>query len=248
VARRATVVKRERAKATYTLLLDAGDALQGDRWLARQSQGKIVIEAMNLMGYDAMVLGGRDLQLGPELLRQRMAEATFPILSANVELDGQLFAQPYVIKEMDGHRVAIIGLTGEAPKAAHGFQIRDPLETAQQLVAELRPQADIIILLVHVGQEVEQQLQQEVEGIDVIVGGGARPQAFKALWDEATGVLILPSEWPSPGRAGQYIGVARLSFDGSGRLTSYKSQMVILTPDIADDPELVALLQRYKRQ
>ena len=241
------MVKQERAKAAHVLLLDAGDTLQGDRLLAKQSQGKIVIEAMNLIGYDAMVLGERDLQLGPETLRQRMAEAAFPLLSANVELEGKLFAQPYVIKEMDGHRIAIIGLTGVVPEAAHGFQVRDPLETARQLVSQLRPQADIIIILAHVGQEVEQRLR-EIQGIDVIVGGSVRRIVSSALWDEGNGVLILPSERPSRGHAGRQIGVARLSFDGSGRLLDYESQMIALTPDFADDPELIALLQRYKQQ
>jgi len=230
------------------LLLDAGDTLISDRWLAKQSQGKIVIEAMNLMGYDAMALGERDLQLGPKTLRQRMADAAFPFLSANVELKGKLFAEPYVIKEIDGHRIAIIGLTGVIPDAAHGFQVRDPLETAQRLVAELRPQADIIILLAHVGQEMEQRLKEEVEGIDVIVGGSALPRPGQAVWDETAGVLILPSERPSPGHAGRFIGVARLNFDSHGRLVNYESQMVVLSPNVADDPELIALLQRYKQQ
>lgn len=247
MARRATLVKQERAAAAHVLLLDAGDSLNSNQWPAQQSQGKAVVEAMNLMGYDAMALGEGDLQLGPEVLRQRMADATFPFLSANVEWEGELFAQPYVIKGMDGHRVAIIGLTGMVSNAMYGFQVGDPLAAAQKVVAELRPQADIIILLVHVGQAMEQRLLHEVAGIDVIVGG-TQPRTASALWDESARVLILPSEHPSPGHAGRLIGVARLSFDGAGRLTGHQSQMVSLTPDFADDLEQMMLLQRYKQQ
>ena len=245
MARRATLVQQERAAAATVLLLDAGDTLNSDQWPAQQSQGKAVVEAMNLMGYDAMALGEGDLQLGPEVLRQRMADAAFPVLSANVELEGELFAEPYVIKDVGEHRVAIIGLTGMMPSPVHGFQVGDPLAAAQAVVAELGSQADIIILLVHVGQAMEQRLQQEIEGIDVIVGG-TQPRTPSALWDETTGVLILPSEQPSPGHAGRLIGLARLDFDGSGRLTSHESQMVSLTPDFADDLEQMILLQSYK--
>jgi len=248
VARRATLVKQERATTAHVLLLDAGDSLNSNQWPSQQSQGKSVVEAMNLMGYDAMALGEGDLQLGAEVLRQRMADATFPFLSANVEWEGELFAQPYVIKEMNGRQVAIIGLTGMVSNAMHGFQVGDPLAAAQAVVAGLRAQTDvIIILLVHVGQAMEQQLLREVEGIDVIVGG-TQPRTARALWDESAGVLILPSEQPSPGHAGRLIGVARLSFDGSGRLTGHESQMVSLMPDFADDLELMILLQRYKQQ
>jgi 5'-nucleotidase len=247
VARRATVVKQERAAVAHVLLLDAGDTLSSDRPLARQSQGKVVIEAMNLMGYDAMALGERDLQLGPQVLRQRLAEATFPFLAANLELEGELLVEPYAIREAGGHRVAIIGLTGMIPNPLHGFEVRDPLGTAQILVDELRPQADIIVLLVHVGQEMEQRLKQEIQGIDIIVGGSGQPRTSSALWDQAAGVLILPSEQPSPGHAGRLMGLARLNFDGSGRLTSHESQMISLRPDIADDPDVTLLVERYRQ-
>ena len=106
------MVKQERQASSHLLLLDAGDSLFGDRLLGQQTQGKGVVEAMNLLGYDAMALGGGDMRLGLDTLRQRMAEAEFPFISANVVLSGTetLFTEPYTIKEMGDHKVAIIGL------------------------------------------------------------------------------------------------------------------------------------------
>ena len=248
MARRATVVQKERETSANVLLLDAGNTLTGDRILALESKGRIVVEAMNLMRYDAMALGEQDLQLGPSELRERMAEATFPFLSANVDLEGALFAQPYVIKELGGHQVAIVGLTGPSAGEMHGFQVRDPLKTALELVPQLQSKADIIILLAHVGQAVEEQMQQNVAGIDVIVGGATQGRTSIAIWDESLGVLILPSEQASPGHTGRLLGMASLNFDSAGRLASHSSGMISLTPDFADDPDQVALIQRYQQQ
>jgi len=74
----------------------------------------VIVEAMNLMGYDVMALGEVDLQLGEDALRQRIAEAQFAVLSANVivQSTGELFAKPYVIMERGGRRIGIVGLTG----------------------------------------------------------------------------------------------------------------------------------------
>jgi len=241
-------VLKERETSANVLLLDAGNTLSGDRLLALESKGKIVVEAMNLMAYDAMVLGEKDLQLGPSELRERMAEATVPFRSANVELEGGLFAQPYVIRELGGHQVAIAGLTGPPADELHGFRVRDPLETARDLVPQLQSVADIIILLTHVGPAVEEQMRQSIAGIDLIVGGASQGRTSTAVWDETTGVLILPSESASRGHTGRLLGMAALNFDSAGRLTSHSSGMVSLTPDFADDPDQVALVQRYQQQ
>jgi 5'-nucleotidase/UDP-sugar diphosphatase len=79
-----------------------------------RTQGKVIAEAMNLIGYDAMTLGEVDLQLGEEILRQRIAESQFPVLSANVTVasTGSLFAKAYVVLEVGGRKVGVIGLTG----------------------------------------------------------------------------------------------------------------------------------------
>ena len=88
VARRATTINQEKKKNPYTLVLDAGDSLVGDQDPALKTQGKSSVEAMNRLGYDAMALGPADLALGLETLRARMAEAKFPMLSANAVVTG----------------------------------------------------------------------------------------------------------------------------------------------------------------
>jgi 2',3'-cyclic-nucleotide 2'-phosphodiesterase (5'-nucleotidase family) len=231
------------------LLLDAGDSLFGDRFLGQQTQGKGVVEAMNLLGYDAMALGGGDMRLGLDTLRQRMAEAEFPFLSANVVLSGTetLFTEPYIIKEMGDHRVAIIGLTepGAADAAQGAVAVLNPIETARRYVAEVSAKASTIIVLSHLGVEADMKLAKEVEGIDLIVSGTGQVLLGQAVQNETTGTLIVQAEVPSPGHAGRRIGVARLQVDSRGEVTSHQWTAVSLTPDFADDPEMRALLSTY---
>jgi 2',3'-cyclic-nucleotide 2'-phosphodiesterase (5'-nucleotidase family) len=243
------MVKQERQTSSHLLLLDAGDSLFGDRFLGQQTQGKGIVEAMNLLRYDAMALGGGDMRLGLDTLRQRMAEAEFPFLSANVVLSGTetLFTEPYIIKEMGDHKAAIIGLTepGAADIVQGTVAVLDPIETARRYVAEVSSQADIVIVLSHIGVEENIKLAEEVEGIDLIVSGTGQMLLGQAVQNETTGALIVQAEVPSPGHAGRVVGVARLQFDSQGKIQSHQWTAVSLTPDFADDPEMRALLNRY---
>jgi 2',3'-cyclic-nucleotide 2'-phosphodiesterase (5'-nucleotidase family) len=243
------MVKQERQASSHFLLLDAGDSLFGDRFLGQQTQGKGVVEAMNLLGYDAMALGGGDMRLGLDTLRQRMAEAEFPFLSANVVLSGTEtpFTEPYIIKEMGDHRVAIIGLTepGAADSVQGAVTVLNPIETVRRYVAEVSAKASTIIVLSHIGMEGNIKLAEEVEGIDLIVSGAGQMSVDQAVQSETTGTLIVQAEVPSPGHAGRRIGVARLQMDSQGEVASHQWTVVSLTPDFADDPEMRALLSTY---
>jgi len=244
VARRATYVKRQRKSAEYVLLLDAGDSLANDEELAVRTQGASSVELMNMLGYQAAALGEKDLALGKEVLRSRMAEAKFPFLSANVlEKGGRLFAQPYTILEIGGHRIGIIGLTGQL--SSQDFIISDPMTAAKRYAAEVQKQADIVILLSHLGMETNLWIADEVPGIDVIVsGGGLRgPQAKKSV---VTGALVMQADISTRGHAGRRIGAGTLHFDAQGNLTDYEWESVLLLPEIEDDPEIVKWLEAQK--
>jgi len=67
-------------------LLDAGRTLMGPVPVTIETKGGVIIEAMNMLGYDAMTVGEHDLQLGLEVVREREEEAEFPFLSANLVL------------------------------------------------------------------------------------------------------------------------------------------------------------------
>ena len=157
-----------------TLLLAAGDMIQGNNW-ANLFQGKSSIELMNAMGFDAMAVGNHEFDFGPKVLQERLTEAEFPFLGANVQ--GLAGLKPYVIKTSGGIRVAIIGVvTADTPITTHpgnvaGLKFTSPEAAVARCLKELKGKADLIVVLSHLGYPEDRALAQKVPGIDVIIGG-----------------------------------------------------------------------------
>lgn len=221
-------------------MLDAGDGLIRDETPATTSRGQTSIELMNYMGHDAAALGEGDIErLGVEVLQQRIDEAQFPFLSANVVLSGtdKLLVEPYTIIEVDGHAVAIVGLTGLA--ALQEVQIRDPLESVRTVVDEIQGQADVLILLSHAGLEMNLQIATEVPEIDLIISGGAKGYTATPM-EVADGPPIVHADTASPGHAGRRVGIGTWWFDEEGLLIGQEWTNIPLGPEIPDDPDIAA--------
>src|SRR5215216_5784618 len=112
VARRATVVKRVRKENPNTLLIDAGDVLQGTPYF-NFYKGEVEYKAMTAIGYDVGTLGNHDFDNGVDALAEAMKYAKFEFVSANYDVRGTALesrVKPYVVRELAGVRVGIFGL------------------------------------------------------------------------------------------------------------------------------------------
>ncbi len=221
LARVAASVKAIRAEGRPVLLLDSGDTIQGspEQALAFAS-GKEAIDpiigAMNLMGYDAMAVGNHEFDFGVERLDASQRQAKFPWLSANTLMlgDRQAFP-PYVVKEIGGVRVGILGLTTTgtpnwvSPSLIEGLRFVQPLAVARHRVSQLREQerCDFVIILTHQGFERDPKtgeprgdasgenqayaLATKVPGVDLVLSGHAHvvvtPQRVGPVWVAAPG-------------------------------------------------------------
>lgn len=207
------------------------------------TQGRSSVELYGRLGYDAMALGETDLlRLGFELLQQRIQELPFPVLSANaVRADnGQLWLEPYVIKEISGHRVAIIGLT--APVTTEEIVVLDPLPAAQQAVGQVKAQADVIILLSHAGLETNTQILNAIPEIDLIISGGGQNYTPTPVLTQDNRILV-HADVAVPGHAGRYVGVGQWTFGPQGQIIRYEWQQIGLGPEIPDDPDMAQWAQ-----
>ena len=247
VARRATMIKRIRAEAdTVFLLLDAGNTLF-DQPLALQSEGRVVVEAMNAMGYDAMAVGMLDLAKGVEVLRQRAAEARFPILSANLvsKTDGKPILAPYVVIRRHGLRYGILGVTdpdaANAPGVRQVADVLDPVETVRKLLPELRSQSDVVIVLSRLGLGEDRMLARAVPGIDIIVGGKTHDLLPVP---EVVGKAIITQM----GYDGKWLGRLDTYLDAESHLSKPGVEIIGLAPDVPDDPELAALVASWQQR
>ena len=256
MARRATAIKDIRGQNPNVLLLDAGNALTGQS-LADGSKGRVVVEAMNQLGYTAMAIGERELCLGLAEFRKRMQEARFPFVSANVVIKatGKLLAEPYAIVEVGGIKVGILGLTNANavqiplanmstglawPSFADEVIVTDPLVAAEQYVPEIAAKADLVIVLSHLGIDLDQTLVAEVPGIAVVVGGYSRTILSTPLAQR--GALIVQA-----GYDGEYLGKLVLEIGESGSIAKHAGEIIALGPKFLDDPQMAQWLAEAKR-
>lgn len=190
---RATLIKRIRAENKNILVLDAGDLNTG-RPESNLFKAKPDIEGYNLIGYDAMVLGNHEFDNPLSVLGEQMRLARFPFLSANIRTkEGEYLARPYIIKDFNGLKAAIIGLTtkstayGANPAVIRDLLFEDEVEAAGKWVPELKKEADLVIALVHMGlydsdNRGSKRLAREVKGIDLIVDGHTHTRLEAPVW------------------------------------------------------------------
>ncbi len=241
-------MSQQRQEAEYVLLLDTGDALVGGGLLGDRTQGQAVVAAMSLIGYDAMALGPKELSLGPDLLRQRMQEAGFPMLSANVVLRGteELFAPPTVVLERGGYRFGIVGLTRPADGSASGFEVRDPVQAAMRYVSELAKQVEIVIVLTNLEYQAAFELADRIPDIDLVIAALPKAIPQQALQAPQSGALVVTADQPSPGHTGRRVGRLVVTVEGDGRMRLEAWQSVAMDGTIADDPQMDELLDRFR--
>ncbi|MDF2547515.1 MAG: multifunctional 2,3-cyclic-nucleotide 2-phosphodiesterase/5-nucleotidase/3-nucleotidase [Anaerosolibacter sp.] len=189
-----TIVKQVRAENPNTLLIDNGDNVQGtvltdDLYNSNLSEPNPMMDVMNLMGYDSMTLGNHEFNFGLDLIKKMEKEAKFPILSANTynKADGTNFVKPYVVKEVAGIKVGILGLTTpniprwDGPKVTT-LEFKHMAEEAEKYVKILKEQekVELVVVAAHADLNGEYDVNKgdaageiinKVKGIDALLKG-----------------------------------------------------------------------------
>ncbi len=192
LARRSYLIRKiVKAVGGQALVLDAGGAISPLPESAFE-KGKSVIDIMNRAGYTAMTLGSHEFDYGLDVLQKRMSEAKFDMLSANVLLrdTGEPLAKAYIIKEINGVKFGVFGLTPpEArtiakPEETRKLRFADPIQTAKEAVRKLKEaeKCDFVIALSHLGYADDRTLAQQVAGINLIIGGHLSAYDERAVW------------------------------------------------------------------
>ena len=143
-----------------SLLLSGGDMWTGPA-ISTWFQGESTVEVMNAMGYQAAAIGNHEFDFGQERLRANRKAAGFPFLSANltVKETGKPpdFALPYIIREVNGVKVAVIGLTTRQtsgiviPDNIAGLAFTDYAEALRRTVPRAAAEgADLPVVIAHV--------------------------------------------------------------------------------------------------
>jgi sulfur-oxidizing protein SoxB len=246
-----------------SLLLDGGDLWQGTG-LANAMQGADMVEAANLLGIEAMT-GHWEFTYGEKALRSNLERFKGEFLAQNVFLSeeaafndakafdpasGRVF-KPAMIKEIGGHRVAVIGQAFPYVPIAHPkrftpdwtFGIRD--DELQKLVNALRSndKVDAVVLLSHNGMDVDLKLAGRVSGIDVILGGhthDAIPQPIAVT--NAGGTTLVTNA----GSNGKFLGVLDLEI-AKGKLSDVRYRLFpVFSELLKPDAAMQALIEKMR--
>jgi hypothetical protein len=200
---------------------------------------------MKRQRYDAATLGEEDLRLPPEILRSLAAEDGF-FVSANLrEAGGQALLPDSRIVERAGIRIGITAVTrkpsADTTAAAAAFEFADPLRSVAPVVARLRQDTDLVVLLAHMPLEAAQALGEDLAGkIDIIVVGSAATGRGRTLAEHGGAVYVVG------GDRGQALGVAQVALQ-DGEVLGIAADEAVLDRDTADDPETAALVESFQK-
>ena len=180
------LVEKLRAERPPVLVVDSGDLfftarakVDPEKALAK---ARLIGRAYRRMAAVAVNVGNLDLLRGLDFLRQEASQG-LPLISANL-LDSSSRApifDPYVIQKVSGIKIAFFGLLSPnfQPEIADPIQktvgepifVKDPVETAREMVLKLREKVDMITLLSDLGSFRDRELVKAVSGIHFVLGG-----------------------------------------------------------------------------
>jgi 5'-nucleotidase len=253
MARVATMQKQIRATSPNTLFLLAGDFVSPSV-ASRLFKGKQMIDALNAAGLDVATLGNHEFDFGADTLRERMKESRFAYTVANVidKATGKPFgtASPYLIRNLGGVRVAIIGLllaeTATMSNPGPGVRFDDAVTVGARLSRRLRRQgAEIIIALTHLPMRDDKRLAATGD-LDLIIGGHEH-EFLQALVGH-TLILKQGSDARNLGRIDLRLARAGRAARGKFRIQAYDFAPLPVTDAVKDDPDTAAVVAGYDKQ
>ncbi|MEH6504075.1 MAG: thiosulfohydrolase SoxB [Cycloclasticus sp.] len=262
-----TLIKSLRSSAggnENSLLLDGGDTWQGSA-TAYWTRGKDMVQAANLLGVDIMtghweftyqddeVFANVD-DFNGEFLAQNIKlteDALFEGKRSHDEDSGHVF-KPYSIRELNGHRVAVIGQAFPYTPVANpkrfipdwSFGIRN--QDLQELVDDIKEneKPDAIILLSHNGMDVDLKLASVVTGIDFILGGHTHDGVPVPITvKNSAGKTVVTNA----GSNGKFVGVLDLNLE-KGKVKGYEYRLLpVFSNFIKADPEMATLIETIRK-
>lgn len=267
LGRLATLIQQERAKNPRTILVDNGDTIQGSMmeslyqlWRQRGTLPKglsgeppaidPMIAAMNALGFEALTAGNHEFNYGLKNLDEVRRASKFPWLSANT-LGGGF--QSHIVREFDGIRIAIIGVTTpaipqwEKPEHISGLSWEPQHDAVRRVMKDLK--ADAVIVLSHSGLERDTRrdaapefengvarIAWECPNVDAILFGHTHRETAGDKINEV--ILLQPKNW------GVSLGKLTLTFE-NGKLTRRQAEILKPAPDTPIHPDVARIAQPY---
>ncbi len=266
-ARIATLIKQYRASDPNPVFLNAGDVFQGTLYF-NVYEGLADLSILNYMGVQAMAVGNHEFDRGPLPLATFGKNATFPLISSNINLDAEPSLKDLVKKstviDVAGEKLGIVGATTDSLLT---IAVTGPTVTLNPLLNSIQKEVDAltskgiskIVLLSHCGMEEDLALAKQLRNVDLIIGGHSHtplgtpdlpgwPKArgpFPTIAKDATGrdVPVFQTwEW------GKVLGRFKVDFDEKGQIVRlYDNAPIVVDESIAEDPTVRSMVEALRR-
>lgn len=245
-ARLMAMLEREDAAAPEVLVVHAGDAFSPSL-LSGFDKGAHMVDLLNQVPLDVFAMGNHEFDFGPDVTRQRLAEAKFPVVNSNVtEPGGQLLAGTVEsrIIEVGGFKLGFFGVTTPetgvlASPGDLGF--KPVLETAAAMAAKLRAEgADLVAIVTHTAFGDDLALMNQ-GAVDLILTG--HDHDLRMIYDGQVAMVESSSQ-------AEYVTVLELTLD---RVRKGDKEEVVWRPNfraidtatVTPDPRGAELVKAY---
>lgn len=208
-------------------------------------QAWFLMDAMKLLGTDAVGLGEKELRFGRGFLLAQIKRTQLPMTSANLfdKSTNRQTVAPWLIKKVGGVNVGYFSLMSDkvdlGPSRDSLF-VEEPTGAAKRTVAALRKKgATVVVLLSQLGKVESEDLVTAVDGIDAVIVGRNVPLLQQ-------GRLIKNTVACYGGEQGQYMGRTILSLDAQKKMASGTNETFILGPEVGEKTELLQLVKSFE--
>lgn len=246
----AAAIREEKAKSEAVLVLHAGDFVQGTP-VSTIFRGDPVWEVANHLGIDVNTLGNHEFDYGWEQIPKFIQAVEFPTVTANlINGEGKLLTpSPYVIQEVNGIRIAVIGLmTGRLVELTRShfrgpWRALPPAETAERYAKEVRDKADLVVGLGHLFNEEDDVILRQAPDVPVLVSGHNHG-GQEEVKDFEGRICVKVRAY------GRELGRLDLEVDvPNKKVVSYRWQRIpIETARYQPDPTVAALVDKWEKE
>lgn len=267
ILRRKVLIDSVRAAEKNVLLIDAGDCVQSTLYFTL-FEGEVEYALMDSLGYDIMILGNHEFDLGMEKLAKYYKNLHAERLSANYGLENSLLAgmfKPYTIKEYDGKKVGFFGINVEpkgmiSDKNCEGVVYYDAAAIAESTANKLRNElgCDLVVMISHIGYDDKHggdlpddlYIAENSHNIDIIIGGHTHtkidpsdPEAPRYRVPNLNGKEVLLAQNANQGPTIGYIDIDLDNLTATSKLMKVDKRY-----DDRIDSSLVAFIAPYKEK
>ena len=262
-----TTIKNIRQSTPHpSLLMVNGDNFQGSAEIFF-TRGRAVVPILNQFGIDAYTPGNWDFADGPVEFRARFVgsatvpkQVTFPVLAAGVynaegapagEIIGARLLPPYMIKDINGLKVAIIGLNDDKPLDqavvfTTGLKIEVGWNPLNALLKEVRAKgANFIVLMSEAGLAQNLAIARDYRGINIILSGDTHEELYKPIVDKKNGTIIVESG------EGSHVGQLDLLIDFSANraaVLQYNWKLHEVNENVIEDVAIKTLVDQQRAE